>query len=73
MRKRSRLALFLGAVPFLMLVFALPFVNRVEPVILGMPFVLFWIVSWVALTPLLLFLAYRVDKKNGPPDDPEPL
>jgi len=71
MRKKPRLALFVGAVPFLMLVFALPFVNRVEPVILGFPFVLFWIVVWVALTPLLLFLADRIERRSGPPDDPE--
>ena len=71
MRKKPRLALFFGAVPFLMLVFALPFVNRVEPVILGFPFVLFWIVSWVALTPLLLFLADRIERRDRPPDDSE--
>jgi len=68
---RKRLPLLIGAVPFLMLVFALPFVNRVEPVILGLPFVLFWIVAWVALTPLLLFLADRIEKKNHPPGGPE--
>ncbi|MCX6564634.1 MAG: DUF3311 domain-containing protein [Candidatus Aminicenantes bacterium] len=71
MRKRSRLALLLGAVPFLTLVFALPFVNRVEPVILGFPFILFWIVAWVALTPVLLFLADRIERRDRPPDDSE--
>jgi len=71
MRKRSRLALLLGAVPFLTLVFALPFVNRVEPVILGFPFILFWIVGWVALTPVLLFLADRIERRDRPPDDSE--
>ena len=71
MRKKPRLALLLGAVPFLMLVFALPFVNRVEPVILGFPFVLFWIVVWVALTPVCLFLADRIERRSGPPDDSE--
>ena len=71
MRKKPRLALLLGAVPFLMLVFALPLVNRVEPVILGLPFILFWIVAWVALTPVCLFLADRIDKRSAPPDDPE--
>jgi len=71
MRKKPRLALLLGAVPFLMLVFALPLVNRVEPVILGLPFILFWILVWIALTPLVLYAAYRLDNKSGPPDDPE--
>jgi len=69
MHKGTRLALLLGAVPFLMLVFALPFVNRVEPVILGLPFILFWILFWVTLTPAFLFCAYKVEKKFNPPDD----
>jgi len=71
MRKGTRIALLLGAVPFVTLVLALPFVNRIKPVILGFPFVLFWIVLWVLLTPLFLFLAYKVEKKFNPPDDLE--
>ena len=63
MQKGTLLALMLGALPFLMLVFALPFVNRLEPVILGMPFLLFWILAWVIATPFLLFAAYVVEKK----------
>ncbi len=69
MRKGTRLAVALAAIPFLTLVFALPLVNRTEPVILGLPFLLFWIIGWVALTPLVLFLAYRLEKKHNPPDD----
>lgn len=63
MQRGTKYALFIGAVPFITLVFALPFVNRVEPFILGIPFVLFWIIFWVALTPLLLFAAYRCEKR----------
>jgi hypothetical protein len=57
MRPAMRRALACGAVPFLALVGALPFVNRVRPLVLGLPFVLFWILAWVALTPVFLFLA----------------
>ena len=70
--KGTKRALLLGAVPFLMLVFALPFVNRVEPLVFGLPFVLFWILLWVALTPVVLFLAFKVEKKYNPPEDEEP-
>jgi len=70
-RKGTRLALLLGAVPFITLVLALPFVNRVEPVVLGFPFILFWIVLWILLTPPVLYLAYRVEKKLNPPDESE--
>jgi len=69
--KGTRLALILGAVPFVMLVFALPLVNRIHPVILGFPFLLFWILVWVMLTPLVLYGAYRLEKKFNPPDESE--
>jgi hypothetical protein len=69
MRKGTRLALMLAAIPFLTLVFALPLVNRLRPIILGLPFLLFWILAWVALTPLILYLAYRLEKKHNPPED----
>ncbi len=68
MGKGTKLALILGSIPFITLVFALPLVNRIEPVILGLPFLLFWIISWVILTPLILFLAYRLEKKFNPPE-----
>jgi hypothetical protein len=71
MHKRKKYALMLGAIPFLMLVFALPLVNRIHPVILGLPFILFWILVWVMLTPLILFFAYRVERKNGSDDGEE--
>ncbi|MGB8952555.1 MAG: DUF3311 domain-containing protein [Candidatus Aminicenantales bacterium] len=71
MPKGTKLALILGAVPFIMLVFALPLVNRIEPVILGFPFVLFWIILWVILTPLILFAAYLLEKKFNAPDGGE--
>jgi hypothetical protein len=66
--KGTKRALIFGAVPFLTLVFALPFVNRVEPFVLGLPFVLFWILLWVALTPVALFLAYKTEKRYNPSD-----
>lgn len=69
MKRGTRYALWLGAIPFVMLVFALPLVNRVHPVILGLPFLLFWILTWVLLTPLVLYIAYRVEKKYNPPDE----
>ena len=71
MRKGTRLALILGAVPFLMLVFALPLVNRITPVVLGLPFLLFWILLWVLLTPFILLLAYRLEKRFNPPEEGE--
>lgn len=71
MPKGTRYALLLASIPFVALVFLLPVVNRIEPIILGLPFLLFWIVTWVFLTPFLLFVAYRLEKKFNPPEDQE--
>ncbi len=62
-KKGTKLALLFGAVPFIMLVLALPLVNRIEPVIFGLPFLLFWILTWVMLTPPILFAAYLCEKR----------
>lgn len=69
MQKGTKIALLLGAIPFITLVFALPLVNRTEPVILGLPFLLFWMIFWVVLTPVFLFLAYKMEKKYNRPEE----
>ena len=71
MKKGTRISLLLGAIPFITLVFALPLVNRIRPTVLGLPFLLFWILLWVLLTPLILFLAYRAEQRYNPPDEGE--
>jgi membrane protein CcdC involved in cytochrome C biogenesis len=71
MKKGTRIALILGAIPFITMVFALPLVNRIEPIILGLPFLLFWLLAWVVLTPFILALAYKLEKKYNPPEKGE--
>jgi hypothetical protein len=43
--------------------------DRVDPVILGVPFNLAWLIAWIVLSSACLWAAYRVeaarDKKNG--------
>lgn len=71
MQKGTKYALILGTIPFITLVFALPLVNRIKPMILGLPFMLFWILTWVILTPLILFVAYTLEKKFNIPEEGE--
>ena len=52
-------------IPVVALVAGLPFVNRLHPVILGLPFLLFWILGWVLLTPLFLAVSYVLIEKEG--------
>jgi hypothetical protein len=54
----------LAALPFIGILLGVPFVNRTEPLVLGMPFVLAWIVLWVVLTSAIMALVYRLDPAN---------
>ena len=58
--RRSGPAL-LALVPFVALSLAIPFVNRLEPRVLGLPFLLAWIVLWMLLTPVFLYLTHRAE------------
>ena len=59
-----RLVYFLAALPFLGILVGIVFANRVEPFVLGMPFVLSWIVAWVLLTSVIMAVVYRIDPTN---------
>lgn len=42
----------------------LPFANRVEPYVAGLPFLLFWIVAWVLGTSAIMGLIYLLDRRR---------
>ncbi|HEX5314254.1 MAG TPA: DUF3311 domain-containing protein [Gammaproteobacteria bacterium] len=54
----------LGLLPFVGILAGAYLVNRVEPFVLGMPFLLFWIAAWTVLTAVLMALVYRLDPRN---------
>jgi hypothetical protein len=68
-RKPSAGALLFGAIPFAAMCFSVPLWDRIEPMVFGLPFNLFWLISWIVLTPLCMRAAYRIeaarDQKNG--------
>jgi hypothetical protein len=59
-----RLIYLLAALPFLGILGGIVFANRVEPFVLGMPFILFWIVMWVVLTSVIMAIIYNLDPTN---------
>ena len=67
---RGRRSLWWLTVPFLFFVAAIPLVNRVDPVMLGMPFFAFWCILGVIATPAAIWLAAHGDPLYAA-DEPE--
>ena len=62
-RKRVRLYHFLLLVPFVAL--WVPFYNRAEPSLAGIPFFYWYQMAWIALTVVLIMAVYRFDHRSG--------
>lgn len=54
----------LGLVPFVGILGGVFFVNRIEPLVLGLPFLFFWIIAWTVATALIMALVYCLDPKT---------
>ena len=63
-KKPSLGALLLSLVPFAAMCFTVPAWDRVDPTVLGLPFNIFWLVSWILLTPLWMWGAYRLESRQ---------
>lgn len=61
MKTPSPGALVLGIIPFLAMCLSVAAWDRINPMILGLPFNLFWLLSWIVLTSVCLWGAYRLE------------
>jgi hypothetical protein len=61
MRIPSWRAVAVALVPFAGICFSVPLWDRVNPMILGMPFNLVWLLAWIPLTSVCLALAHRIE------------
>lgn len=59
----------LAVVPLLALLSAPYVANRLEPRILGMPFLLGWIVAWVLITSVVMALILKLDGNHQDADE----
>ncbi|MEU3459821.1 DUF3311 domain-containing protein [Streptomyces sp. NPDC006733] len=51
-------------VPYVLYLGVLPLVNRVHPLVFGIPFLFFWMAVATLATPLAVWLAYRGDRRR---------
>jgi len=70
-RKPSFGAIAVGSVPFTAVCFSVPLWDRVYPMVLGLPFNFFWLILWILITPLIMSIAYRLERgrSSGPSSD----
>jgi hypothetical protein len=72
MRRPLLRSLFLAAIPFVGMCFSVALWDRVDPMVLGLPFNLVWITSWIPLTSLCIWLVHRIESRRPPIAAPKP-
>ena len=55
----------LALLPMLGLLGGVWFANRTEPYVLGLPFLLFWIVMWVVSASVIMWIIWALDRARG--------
>jgi len=63
--RRVPLHRWLAVIPGLLILGGVPFANRVHRLVLGMPFLLLWIVACVLLTSATMALIGSLDAKDA--------
>ena len=62
---KKLMIVILTVIPFVLMLGAIPFVNRIKPIIFGLPFLHFWLFLGMIITPLCTYLIYRIQKSEG--------
>jgi Protein of unknown function (DUF3311) len=55
---------WLTALPSIILLGGIPFVNRVHPMVFGLPLLMAWIVIWVVVTSAVMALMWYRDRAH---------
>ena len=67
---RGRPHRWLALLPALLLLVGAPLANRVHRYVLGLPFLLFWIVACVLLTSLVMAVVGALDRRHERRESP---
>jgi len=62
-------AVVLGLIPFVAICFSVSFWDRADKMVGGLPFNLFWLVSWILLSTLCMWGAYRIEVARSKKSD----
>ncbi len=61
MKRPAPGSILLGLIPFAASCFSVSLWDRIRPIVFGIPFNFFWVISWMILTPVCLWGAYRIE------------
>ena len=64
LKRPSLWAIVVALIPFCAMCFSVSAWDRVYPMVLGLPFNLFWLLSWIVLTTPCMWAAYRLEKSH---------
>ena len=53
--------IFLGLIPFFAICFSVSAWDRIYPMVFGLPFNMFWLLSWIVLTSGCIGAMYRLE------------
>ena len=65
MKRGARWYHWLAALPAAGLLGGASVANRTEPYVLGLPFMLAWVVGWVVCTSVIMGIIYTLDRRNA--------
>lgn len=68
MRRPSRGTILLGLIPYFAMCFSVPAWDRVFPMVFGLPFNFFWLLSWIVLTSVCIGAMYRLEASRTSKD-----
>jgi Protein of unknown function (DUF3311) len=66
---------WLALLPFIGILVGTPFLNRVTPLVCGLPLLFAWLLLWIVLTSVIMLVIYRCDPANRtqpPATGPQP-
>jgi len=65
LKRPSLRAVVIALIPFCAMCFSVSAWDRVYPMVLGLPFNLFWLLSWIVLTSVCMWIVYRIESPRA--------
>jgi len=69
-RRPSLGAILMGLIPFVAMCLSVSLWDRIRPMPFGIPFNFFWLISWILLTPLCMWGAHKLERRQESPRPP---